>query len=152
MKINVKRLPPEGEDFSGAETGTIIEVDEPDVHFLHPVDYELHAEIRGRELLVTGRLATTATLRCGRCLRMFEQQLAVPAFVHAAELTGEDFVDLTPSLREDIILELPQRALCADTCRGLCPICGTDRNTQPCHCKAPAAESRWQALDQVKLK
>jgi uncharacterized protein len=37
-------------------------------------------------------------------------------------------VDLTANMREDIILELPQRALCAEDCKGLCPHCGKDLN------------------------
>jgi uncharacterized protein len=83
---------------------------------------------------------------------MFQQVLAVGQFVVHQELTGEDFADLTPQMREDIILEVPQRALCQPSCKGLCPVCGKDRNKAVCGCKVSHEDLRWHALDQLKLK
>jgi len=152
MKINVKRIPVGGEDLAGAESPEIMDLNEEDVSFELPVEYQLHAQLQGHSLLVTGWLRTEATLRCGRCLRMFRQAILVRQFVCLQELSGEDFVDLTPRMREDIILELPQRALCQTDCRGLCPVCGKDLNEGACGCKVTREDTRWQALDQLKLK
>jgi len=151
MKINVKRIPPEGEDFEGSEPPKIIELSGEDVVFERPVEYRLHAQLQGHSLLVTGRLRTEATFRCGRCLRTFRRAVSVPEFVCLQDLTGEDFVDLTPQMREDIILELPQRALCQSDCKGLCAVCGKDLNEGACGCKVSRGDMRWQALDQLKL-
>jgi uncharacterized protein len=151
MKINVKRIGPLGETLSGAEPASIMDLEEPDVRFEHEVRYEFFAQVQGNALLVTGRLATPATLRCSRCLRMFELPLEVREFVFHQPLHGEDFVDLTASIREDIILELPQRALCDVDCKGLCPHCGKDLNAGPCECKPSEGDLRWQALDQLNL-
>jgi len=152
MKINVKRIPPEGETLSGSDSASIMDLDEPDTRFEHDVEYELLAQIQGNALLVTGRLRTPATLRCSRCLQVFQLLLCVDQFVFHHELHGEDFVDLTPNMREDIILELPQRALCAAGCKGLCPYCGKDLNKGPCRCKPQEPDLRWHALDNLKLK
>lgn len=152
MKINVKRIPPEGERLQGLEPASIMDLDEPDVHFEHEVEYELAAQIQGNALLVTGRLSTPATLRCSRCLRVFELPLRVEQFVFHQELQGQDFVDLTPNIREDIILELPQRALCHEGCKGLCPGCGKDLNLGPCRCKPQEGDLRWRALDNLNMK
>jgi uncharacterized protein len=76
----------------------------------------------------------------------------VDEFVFHYELHGEDFVDLTPNMREDIILELPQRALCTAGCKGLCPYCGKDLNKGSCRCKPPEPDLRWHALDKLKPK
>ena len=152
MKINAKRIPADGEDFAGTESAEIVELSSPDVAFDQPVEYELHAQLQDRSLLVTGRLRTEAAFRCGRCLRAFRRRLAVPQFVFLQDLTGEDFVDLTPQMREDIILELPQRALCQPDCKGLCPVCGKDLNEDACGCKVSHGDMRWQALEQLKLK
>ncbi len=152
MKINVKRIPLEGESFQGTEPASIMDLDEPNVHFEHEVAYELEAQLQGNALLVTGRLETPATLRCSRCLKSFELPVRVREFVFHQELHGEDFVDLTPGIREDIILELPQRALCAEDCKGLCPRCGKDWNEGACRCEPSGWRPHWDALDNVKLK
>jgi len=152
MRINVKRIPVAGEIVRGAEPPSIMDLDEPDVHFKQEVAYDFFAQIQGSALLVTGTLRTPATLRCSRCLVVFEQPLAVDQFVFHQELHGEDFVDLTANIREDIILELPQRALCQEDCRGLCPLCGKNLNDGPCQCRPKHEDLRWGALDQLKLR
>ncbi len=152
MIINVKRIPPDGEALSGSDPSSIMDLDEPDTRFEHDVQYELLAQLQGNALLVTGRLSTPATLRCSGCLRVFDLPLRVDQFVFHQELQGEDFVDLTANMREDIILELPQRALCVEDCKGLCPHCGKDLNKGPCRCKPSEADLRWRALDNLKLK
>jgi uncharacterized protein len=136
----------------GSEPSSIMDLDEPDVHFEHDVEYDFFAQIQGGALLVTGSLQTPATVRCSRCLKTFELPLRVGQFVFHQELHGEDFVDLTASIREDIILELPQRALCDEDCKGLCPTCGQDLNERPCRCASSRGDLRWHALDQIKLK
>ena len=153
MKINVKRIPEEGETLRGTEPASIMELDDaPDVRFTKEVQYDLHAQLQGQAVLVVGKLSTPATLQCGRCLRTFDQPLRVGQFVFHQELQGEDFVDLTPQMREDIILELPQRALCDEECKGLCPSCGVDLNKKTCQCEVAHGDLRWQGLENLKLK
>jgi len=60
-------------------------------------------------------------------------------------------VDVTPAVREELILAVPQYVVCRDDCRGLCPSCGHDLNAGPCGC-APATDLRWQALAALKGK
>jgi uncharacterized protein len=152
MKINVKRIPVGGETLQGSEPPAIMDLDEPDVRFLHEIAYDLLAQVQGKALLVTGTLDAPATLRCSRCLTVFELPLHVSRFVFHQELRGEDFVDLTADIREDIILELPQRALCEQDCRGLCPSCGKNLNEGDCQCEPSRADLHWRALDQLKLQ
>jgi uncharacterized protein len=152
MKINVKRIPLDGEDLSGEEPAAIMELQESDVQFHDPIEYDFHAQIQHNALLVTGKLSTPAKLRCSRCLKLFTQPVRVAQFVFHQELHGEDFVDLTANIREDIILELPQRALCDEACKGLCPVCGVDLNVTRCQCKPVRGSAQWHALDSLKLK
>jgi uncharacterized protein len=60
-------------------------------------------------------------------------------------------VDLTPAVREKMILAAPRYVVCRDDCRGLCPRCGHDLNAGPCGCP-PATDLRWQALASLKGK
>lgn len=57
-----------------------------------------------------------------------------------------DVVDLAPVARDAILLELPPAPLCAASCRGLCPGCGADLNTDPCG-GHDRRDERWAALD-----
>jgi uncharacterized protein len=152
MKINVKRIPADGETLEGTEPSSSMDLDEPDVHFRHDLQYRLFAQLQGGALLVSGKLQTPATMRCSRCVKEFELPLRVEQFVFHQELHGEDFVDLTENIREDILLELPQRALCQPNCKGLCPVCGKNLNEGACQCAATQGDLRWHALDQIKLK
>ena len=55
----------------------------------------------------------------------------------------------SPWLRDTVLLELPLAPLCAETCLGLCPQCGTNWNESPCQCR-PAIDPRWAALDELR--
>jgi len=62
---------------------------------------------------------------------------------------GEE-IDLAPLLREQIILAVPFAPLCRESCQGLCPSCGIDRNTGTCTCDPTPADPRWSALKNLK--
>lgn len=59
-------------------------------------------------------------------------------------------VDLEPLLREQFVLAVPFAPLCAETCKGLCPQCGIDRNTASCSC-VPPIDPRLAALKGLKI-
>lgn len=62
---------------------------------------------------------------------------------------GEE-VDLEPLLREQIVLAVPFAPLCSESCRGLCPVCGIDRNSGTCTCEAAPPDPRWSMLKNLK--
>jgi uncharacterized protein len=61
-----------------------------------------------------------------------------------------DGVELNDALREYVLLALPMRRLCSETCKGLCPVCGQNRNQQACQCQSEALDDRWAALKQLR--
>ncbi|MFH1756381.1 MAG: DUF177 domain-containing protein [Candidatus Latescibacterota bacterium] len=50
---------------------------------------------------------------------------------------------------ENLIINIPIRILCDEGCKGLCPDCGADLNSNPCSC-IRTTESRWDALKSLK--
>ncbi len=60
-------------------------------------------------------------------------------------------IELLDVLMEQIMLWLPMHWLCREDCRGLCPICGENRNHVECHCKVEDIDPRWSALKALKL-
>jgi uncharacterized protein len=63
-----------------------------------------------------------------------------------------DSLLLEDVLREQVLLSLPVRTLCKPDCKGLCPRCGHNRNSQPCHCDEGPSDPRWEALAGLRGK
>ncbi len=58
----------------------------------------------------------------------------------------KDSLLLEDVLREQVLLSLPVRTLCKPDCKGLCPRCGQNRNSQDCSCDEGPSDPRWEAL------
>jgi len=61
-----------------------------------------------------------------------------------------EHIDLEPLFREQFVLAIPYAPLCSETCKGLCPQCGIDRNTASCACEPPI-DPRLAALKGLKI-
>lgn len=61
-------------------------------------------------------------------------------------ISENHMVDLGEALREYALLELPMQTLCRPDCKGICPECGADRNTEPCNCQEEIIDERFAAL------
>jgi len=109
-------------------------------------------------LLVQGRLSLRLDCQCVRCLKAFPYQLELEKWTRHLPLRGEeaaqvvsDCVDLTPYLREDILLELPQHPLCEPDCRGLPkPYIGKANHPSGTG-RAEAGASAWDELNKLKF-
>ena len=101
---------------------------------------------------------TTIRAECRRCLASIELPLSESrGIIFAAD--GETpegdacyaipartpVLDLTATVREELLLALPQFVECRPDCKGLCPGCGANLNDGPCDCRPPN-DPRWDAL------
>jgi uncharacterized protein len=59
-------------------------------------------------------------------------------------------IELADVLREQILLALPVKRICGEDCRGICPLCGGNRNETVCQCAANSIDERWGALRNLK--
>ena len=62
----------------------------------------------------------------------------------------DDQIDLGEVMREQFYLALPMKPLCREDCRGLCPVCGVNRNRESCTCQAEWVDPRMDALRRFK--
>ncbi len=62
----------------------------------------------------------------------------------------EPVIDVSEILREQILLSVPERRVCEDDCKGLCPTCGTDLNQSRCKCSKDIPDSPFAVLKQLK--
>ncbi len=126
-----------------------------DFQLPHGVDVDVEYYRAGLDLFFNGSVHGDVAGTCGRCLEEYpfrvDRTFAVVLTPRAAAITeggeldeeeiarttyeGEE-VDLTPLVSEEVLLALPTRPLCTETCRGLCPSCGTNLNTGACACPA----------------
>jgi uncharacterized protein len=113
----------------------------------------------GQDVVARGRLSTTVRGACGRCLTPVERTLTAdveelwvrqiveprhrrdededeeevnPDLTH--RLTG-DRIELAEVFRDVLLAELPDRLLCGEDCKGLCPQCGANLNAEACNCR-----------------
>ncbi len=123
MKIHIKQIPPEGLHIEGEEDRDILELNDPSISPLRPVRYRLHVGLSNGGLFAVGELESDLELECVTCLKRFEYRIRVPNFATQVELTGAELVDLTESVREDILLALPPYPHCdwngENACAGL---------------------------------
>ena len=59
-------------------------------------------------------------------------------------------LELKDILREHILLSMPMQRICGEACKGICPVCGQNRNTGACDCQAKPADDRWAALEEFE--
>ena len=123
-----------------------------------PLKHDLVVERHERSVLVQGRLELTLRCECARCLKTYEHRLAFDSWSCLLPLEGEDkvlvsndCVDLTPYVREDIVLAFPQHPLCEPECRGL--LAASQNRASPSAGASVAGElsSAWAELNKLKL-
>lgn len=149
-RVHVQDIPPEGLRLHGQAEAEDLDglCGDDRIAIAEPVRYSLHVTLVSSGVLVRGELRTELACTCDRCLSAFPVGLAVDEVCHFYESVSEDTLDLTPELREDILLAFPQRLLCRHDCRGLCPTCGQHLGSGACACGSPETSAgTWSALD-----
>ena len=123
-----------------------------------PLEYDLEAQLLDGSVLAQGSLALDLQCECARCLKPFTYRLELTGWACHLPLEGEekalvanDCVDLTPSIREDILLGLPQHPLCRPECGGL-PRKTTGKTKKTGRAGAgKVAVSAWNELNKLKF-
>jgi uncharacterized metal-binding protein YceD (DUF177 family) len=161
LKINLRHVETEAIELQGElspEELGLIGLDELVTAPL-PLQYDLEAQILEDALLVRGSIEIPLRCECSRCLKPYTHTLEYPDWACHLPLKGEDsvpidndLVDLTPYLREDILLDIPQHPLCEPDCCGL-------SKTSPSIVKKPSGASQnvesssaWAELNKLKFE
>ncbi|SRR5258707_10179423 len=123
-----------------------------------PLQYDLEVQKLEGGLLVQGSLKTPLDCECVRCLKPFQYQVNLENWTCHVPLEGDeampvvnDCVDLTPFVREDILLAFPQHPLCDPECRGLPKTLIGKPKTASKSGLNEAESSAWAELNKLKL-
>lgn len=157
--VNLRHLDRNDLKLVGELSPTDLDIDTRDelVQLKQPLRYKLEVQELDDSLLVRGSLVLPLDCECVRCLKPFVYMLEFPDWACMIPLSGEDAVardgdtvDLTPFLREDILLELPQHPLCKPDCGGLKkPTVEKSKTNGPVDVKT---SSSWAELDKLKFR
>ncbi len=142
---NVLNVPGTAKDFA-------FEVDEARLEQVHGYAFHTPVSVTGgivnRAGVVTLTMHITFSLlvQCDRCLKETVQDFSFDS-LHTVvrELQSEEeaegyivaraeSIDTAEIAMSDLLLELPSKLLCSEDCKGLCPVCGCDRNETDCDC------------------
>jgi uncharacterized metal-binding protein YceD (DUF177 family) len=151
VKIHLRQIPAEGLHLEGEEDCPIPQLGPEEVRCAGPLRYALDVGISDGALWANGALAQPVELRCVRCLESFPFDIEVKGFAVHTELAGPEAVDLTPFMREDILLNLPAYPHCDREGGRVCPLPVTITSESG----KPVLEARppdWSALDKLKVK
>lgn len=150
----------------------------PNYRFVGKPQADLKIVLEGSTVELEGRARASFITVCSRCAEETKQDLDVPVHLilkpgsdpaaagrlpsrEELEAVDEDLnfgfyfngeVDCDVSTQDFLILSLPYTALCSENCKGLCPNCGANLNTEPCRCKHDAPhDDRFAVLKNLKI-
>lgn len=153
-----------------------IEFDDSGIRQAGPLVAEGVAELlpnTGNEVRIKGNLKVAMTSECDRCLGRAVYPIDAPFDLFYRPLksvdAGEDEIALDEGeaemgfyempglvleeiLREQVMLLLPMQRVCKPECKGICPVCGANRNETECRCETHPADDRWSALKDIHVQ
>ena len=170
MLLDLSRLRSGVERLTRTHDPSAFKLDREDFRLAAPVELTGEARKDAQKVRLTGRVTTTLECDCSRCLEPFPvpvdakiDVILLPASENKGEAEQEvaeddlgvsyyrdDVVDLGELMREQFYLALPMKPLCREDCRGLCPVCGINRNRETCTCETTWVDPRMEALKRFK--
>ena len=151
----------------------VVIADDGGPKFSEPLLFKLRFQRTGQFVEADGHLDAIVEMKCGRCLQGFKQSLAdsfaltfVPQLkdneteeeveLETAELGliayADDVLELQEPLQEQLLMAVPISPVCKASCRGLCPECGIDLNSEKCDCTRKPFNNKFNILSNIDFK
>lgn len=119
-----------------------------DLKYLSPLSMQGYVEKGPDTIFFRGKLTSETERLCGRCIITVKLPLR-QSFDLIYETKDKEEIDTTDDLREVIVLDHPLSFLCRENCKGLCPVCGVNRNETKCKC-VEKGKSRSSSFGNLK--
>lgn len=170
MRIELENLEGGKGDFAHVYQSEELNPVDERIRLVEPASVTGKIRLSGNQVFVNGHVDTRAQVECDRCLKPVglpvsadftleyisdsEYESSETAELTEAEMSVSVFdgeaIDVDEIVKEQIVLAVPTRMLCREDCKGICPECGTDRNTGECNCVTSDIDPRWAALKNLK--
>ncbi len=158
--VNRYQFSPAPEELDLEEEGSL---------FHNRVSIEAKITRTGDTLVLEGVALARVERRCARCLESFEEELNT-SYYEVVQLDGDEvrviddqydgdpgFLSLSPGIitidplvRESVLVSSPMKPICRAECKGLCAVCGANRNEIKCDCVVENIHPAWRALSDLK--
>ena len=119
------------------------------IEFDEPVSVSGTYVYDGKAFTVSAKAEATLRAVCARCTKPFVERVCFSFSERFVKGEGDaedetypylgDELVLDKAMLDNLFLELPIAGVCRENCKGLCPVCGADRNTTTCDCILPEA-------------
>jgi len=134
LKIIINRVPSEGLCLKEEIDPSELDLDTELIKFRAPLKLEAKVERITNALSVDLKIEGKFSAECSRCLEEFEREFEKTVRLNYPLEGKDNFIDLNPEIREEIILDYPIKPLCGPECKGICLKCGKNKNEGGCHC------------------
>jgi len=177
LKIEIEKVKRKQVDLSEVEPAShyasLAEMEKSgECSFTAPVSAQISAAWEYGHVRATGKVESAARLTCSRCLAEYELPISSEFTIFFTESKGDaldeevelsdeelisasytgDEIDLDSEVAEQVMLEVPYKPLCSESCRGLCPQCGADLNAGECGCDRGGINLKMAALKKIKIE
>ncbi len=145
---------------------------ETEARLVDPVRVRALVTNSGACFTVRGEIKTAIELPCDRCLKEFVSPVELefdeefcpqgwndpaehlPSYDdeweeaedESANVFEGDSFDIDGIVQEYLVLARPPKVTCRDDCKGICPVCGVDRNESACSCEVDDIDPRMAGL------
>jgi uncharacterized protein len=170
--IEIERLTPEPLQIQHLYGVGELQFKHSDALLEEPVAADFVLTHKGKDLRVQGSVRTSIRYQCSRCLKEYRHPLEAHFDLsylpqsdwkpdEEIELKYEEMevgyydgiaLDVDLMVLEQIELSIPMKFVCREDCRGLCPLCGVDRNDGACPCKVDETDPRFAVLRDFRSK
>lgn len=134
MEIYLNQIPSEELIIEEIISSQSLDLYTEGINFITPL--KVIGEVSRITNAVTVNLSLSAVLKvvCSRCLKELDLDLKKSLQLNYPVDNNELSLDLSPDIRQEIILDYPLKPLCLAECRGLCFKCGKNLNEGKCSC------------------
>ena len=146
-----------------------LELKDGEARLAGPVTGRVRLHRTNQGIYVDGTVHVPVAWECDRCLKPVVETVTFPLREQyyptidvntgapvdplddelAFPIDHNHLLDLREAIRQNLVLALPDRALCSEDCKGLCAQCGKDLNEGPCDCQPEVADDRFATLREL---
>lgn len=173
MRLELSHIRQPETEFNRVFQPAEVQGEDEEYRITAPVDLRIVIHKDHDRFRLVGTVKTELELACSRCLEPYRMPIDrefdlryLPAGAAAPDRNDDEddegdavedddvaitfyrdeHIDLNELLREQFYLALPMKPLCREDCQGICPQCGTNRNTTSCDCRPHLEDPRLAGL------
>jgi len=169
MRIELASLEGPRAEFAHEYLMGELDLEDEAIRLISPAAVSGRLRREGSRVKVDGKVEARLQLECDRCLKPIE--FPVESRFQLEYVTREDYqaqqdlelteddldltvfdgevIDVDALVREELWLAVPTQLLCQENCKGVCSVCGVDRNVTDCFCQVQEIDSRWEGLKEL---